>query len=229
MPYEDPDPSSAGKRSSRPSVATVGTSSSSSSSSALQPSTKSIFERNLGRHFSIDSGGDESVFPASSSDRSSARSQDLIAANGSTIRTYGRRSLSVSFSSRHQTDHSFWIAEVSKPLLGASFFRENGLLIDIPRLRLTSQSMFGVYFPAVSTNTPGVYGLRLPTAGPYKSILEQYPSLLTPQFKGEVKHKTVHYIPTSGSPLHARPRRLEGTKLQIAKEEFLKIERLGIV
>ena len=79
------------------------------------------------------------------------------------------------------------------------------------------------------TRTPGIYGLRLPTTGPYESILEQYPSLLVPQFKGEVKHKTVHYIPTCGPPLHARPRRLEGSKLQVAKEEFLKMERLGIV
>ena len=34
---------------------------------------------------------------------------------------------------------------------------------------------------------------------------------------------------TTGRPLHACPRRLDGEKLRIAKEEFLKMEQLGIV
>ena len=50
-----------------------------------------------------------------------------------------------------------------------------------------------------------------------------------PQYKGEVKHNIEHYIPTSGPPLHARPRRLDGEKLKVAREEFLKMESLGIV
>ena len=158
-----PSPAKAvGKRQGRPSVAAVG---------SIHPSSMSIFERNSGKHFLIDSGADESVFPASSSDRSTARSTDLIAANGSLIRTYGKRSISVSFSSNHQTVHRFWIADVSRPLLGASFFRDNHLLIDIPRLRLTSQLSVGVHFPAVLTNSPGVRGLRLPTSGQYLSLI----------------------------------------------------------
>ena len=38
-----------------------------------------------------------------------------------------------------------------------------------------------------------------------------------------------HYIETSGPPLHARPRRLDGEKLQVAKDEFNKMEQMGII
>ena len=94
------------------------------------------------------------------------------------------------------------------------YFRDHGLLINIHNRRLVSQRQLG---------------LRLPTTAPYKEILEEFPSLLIPQFKGEVKHKVEHYIPTTGPPLHARPRRLDGEKLRVAREEFLKMERLGMV
>ena len=102
-------------------------------------------------------------------------------------------------------------------------------MIDLHNHRLVSQRVFGLQFPAVLSRSAGVRGLRLPTKGPYEEILEQFPSLLVPQFKGEVKHNIVHYIPTSGPPLFARPHCLDGEKLRFAKEEFLKMEKLGIV
>ena len=113
---------------------------------------------------------------------------------------------------------------MSRPLLGAPYFRDQGLLIDLQNRRLSS----GVHYAAVPSRSPGIHGLRLPTRGQFEEILEEYPSLLTPKFKGEVKHNIKHYIPTSGPPLHARPRRLEGEKLTVAKAEFLKMEQLGI-
>ena len=155
---------------------------------------------------------------------------DLIATNGSIIRTlYGRRSLRVVFSPKNVFQHRFWIADVLKPLLGASFFRDNGLLIDLHRQCLVSQHHPGLSFPAVFSRSLGINGIHMPTSGPFEKILEEFPSLLIPQFKGEVKHNIQHYIPTSGPPLHARPRRLDGDKLRVAKEEFLKMEQLGIV
>ena len=177
----------------------------------------------------IDSGADESLFPASTLDRSLPRSSDLVAANGTAIRTYGRRLLPVSFADNHSSHHYFWIADVARPLLGAPYFRDEGLLIDLCNRHLSSQRQVGLHFPASLSRSPGIPGLRLPTQGPYESILEKYPALLSPSFKGEVKHKVKHYIPTTGPPLHARPRRLEGEKLRVAKEEFLKMEKLGIV
>ena len=165
----------------------------------------SIFEKRSGKYFLIDSGADESVFPASTLDRSLPRSSDLIAANGTAIRTYGRRLLPVSFSDQHVSEHYFWIADVSRPLLGAPYFRDQGLLIDLQNRRLSSQRQVGVHYAAVLSRSPGIHGLRLPTKGPFEEILEEFPSLLTPKFQGEVKHSIRHYIPTCGPPLHARP------------------------
>ena len=116
---------------------------------------------------------------------------------------------------------------MTRPILGASFFTNEGLLIDLQNQRLVSDS--GARFPAVASRQHGINGLRLPTSGPYEVLLESFPSLLTPNYTGEVRHKVQHYIQTTGRPLHARPRRLEGEKLRIAKEEFLKMEALGIV
>ena len=166
-------------------------------------------------------------FPATAADRTGPRSSNLVAANGTAISTYGRRTLQMSFRPAHSIQHEFWVADVSRPLLGASFFREQGLLIDLQHQRLVDKS--GSSFPAVPSRFRGINGLRLPTSGPYEAILDEFPSLLTPRYTGEVKHNVRHYIPTTGRPLHARPRRLEGEKLRIAKEEFLKMESLGIV
>ena len=60
-------------------------------------------------------------------------------------------------------------------------------------------------------------------------MLEEFPSLLIQNFHGEVKHKVLYHIPTSGPPIHARTRRLDSEKLRIAKEEFLKMEQMGII
>ena len=153
------------------------------------------------------------MFPASDSDRSLQRTTDLVAANGTTINTYGKRPLEVSFGSGPPFRHSFWIANVRRPILGADFFMTHGLLIDMPHRRLLSSS--GTVYPAVQTSPPSISGLRLPAAGPYESILENFPSLLEQNFSGEVKHQVRHYVPTRGPPIHSRPRRLDGEKLQV--------------
>ena len=187
-----------GKRESRPLVAAVG-------------GTMSIQERTSGRSFLIDSGADECVFPALPSDYSLPQTTDLIAVNGSSIRTFGKRSLLVSFADGQRVELSFWIAKVQWPILCADFFHAHDLLIDIPHQRLISPS--GVAFKTWPTSHPAVCGLRLPTSGPYESILEGFPNLLVQNFKGEVKHKVCHFIQTSGQPIHARPRWLDGNKL----------------
>ena len=101
--------------------------------------------------------------------------------------------------------------------------------IDLPNRRLVSATVPSTTFPAVLSRRSGINGFRLPTQGPYEDLHLEFPSLLLPQFTGEVKHNVKHYIQTTGRPLHSRPRRLDGEKLRIAKEEFLKMERLGIV
>ena len=138
----------------------------------------------MGRSFLIDTGADESVFPATPSDNSLPRATDLIAANGSSIRTFGKRSIRVSFSENFHATHSFWIASVDRPILGADFFAAHHLLIDMNNKRLLGPS--GLVLPASSSWPASVCSLRLPTEGPYERILEKFPEPLTQNFSSEV-------------------------------------------
>jgi hypothetical protein len=62
---------------------------------------------------------------------------------------------------------------------------------------------------------------------------DEFPELLVPRFRpdNEVKqdNEVKHHITTSGPPLHARARRLDGEKLAITKAEFAEMEHLGII
>ena len=64
---------------------------------------------------------------------------------------------------------------------------------------------------------------------PYEAVLKEFPDFLRLNFKGSVKHRVHHHIVTSGPPLHAKAWRLNEEKLQIAREEFTKMEEMGII
>ena len=107
----------------------------------------SLFCRRLGRPFLVDSGADVSVFPASPAARSRRATGSLHAANGSVIKTFGTCALKLDFG-RFLVNHSFTLAEVSKPILGSDFFIKHKLVIDLsgqcvtrshPRLRLRAR------------------------------------------------------------------------------------------
>ena len=127
---EKPDlsTSSLGKRASRPLVSSVAGGSS--------KGTMFILELKSKRKFLVDSGADECVFPASDSNFTRPRTTSFIAANGSAIKTFGKRTLQLSFAPGHEVSHQFWIADVSRPILGADFYSDHGSLIDLSRQQL---------------------------------------------------------------------------------------------
>ena len=88
------------------------------------------------------SGKDFLVDPATAADFSRPRSTDLVAANGSSIKTFGKKLIQVSFASGRRFSHRYWITTVRRPILGADFFLEHGLLIDIPQRRLIDRTGF---------------------------------------------------------------------------------------
>ena len=149
----------------------------------------------------MDSGADECVFPATQADFSLPRTTDLVAANGSSIQTFGKRRFAVSFGPTHKVFHSFWIATVKRPILGADFFSDNEILIDVANTKLILKS--GQTLSAQHTRPPLVFGLCLPMEGPFEALLKEFPGLLTQNFRGEVRHKVWHFIPTSGPTIHA--------------------------
>ena len=108
--------------------------------SATDSTLNSLFfvnDQRTSRSFLVDSGAEVSVLPASSEDRRSAsngKSTSLSAANGSSIPTFGKRSLSFQLSGT-KYEWSFILANVQRPILGADFLHATGLLIDVRHKR----------------------------------------------------------------------------------------------
>ena len=65
---------------------------------------------------------------------------------------------------------------------------------------------------------------------PYNLLLANFPEITTPNFmQSPTRHGVQHFIATKGPPVHARARRLPPDKLAIAKAEFDRMEKMGIV
>ena len=189
-----------------------------------------IWDHASRKSFLVDSGADESVFPATAQDQTLPRSQPLVAANGTEIATFGRRQMTLSLALGHSISQSFWIANVKRPILGADFFISHHLLIDLPKRRLLDASTARP-FQGRPAHAPAaaISGLHRAHTGPYEALLQEFPDLLVQKFGSKVKHNIRHHIPTRGPPLHARARRLEGDKLASAKAELRNMEDLGII
>lgn len=169
----------------------------------------------------VDSGSDVCVLPyQKKSFQSNKENITLYSANGSTIKTYGVKVVTLSLNLRRKFQWPFILADVSKPIIGADFLRHYGLLIDLKRGCLKDPLTNLVSSGTKSNvNTPQVTLIANDSA--FRDILNKYSDVIRPYPKlKEVKHSTVHRILTRGQPVFARPRRLHPAKLAAAKREF---------
>lgn len=122
----------------------------------------------------------------------------------------------------------FIIATVDKPIIGADFLAEFGLLVDLRQKRLIDpKTGISVNAVAILTNTltPKHYSVN----SSYDSILKMFPSLFTsPNYNLPVKHNVVHHIVTDGRLPFSKPRRLDALKHKAAMLEFEHMVELGI-
>lgn len=92
---------------------------------AIHPSNRlTITDRKSGMRFLIDTGANISVI--SKPQRHSLIQDEqciLYAANGTKIKTYGEKTLSLNFGLRRNFVWNFVIADVTQPIIGADFFR----------------------------------------------------------------------------------------------------------
>ena len=72
-------------------------------------------------------------------------------------------------------------------------------------------------------------GLKAIFHDEYDKLLADFPSILVPNFIEKPSHRMQHFIKTVGPPCSARARRLNPEKLALAKNEFDKMEKLGII
>ncbi|GFR69417.1 Pol polyprotein [Elysia marginata] len=153
----------------------------------------------------------------------------LTAANGTSIHIWGRRSVSLAIGRRRQHKHEFYLADVTRPILGADFFTKHGLAIDLRGKRLLSVDNNPI-LPRETRSPLNLAGSGSTLQNKFSSLLQQFYELLAPHFNHSTnKHGVEHHIVTHGPPTHARARRLDPEKLSAAKTEFLQMEEMGIV
>ena len=171
-----------------------------------------------GRRFLCDTGAQRSVLPASRLDMvTDSHGPPMEAANGTPIRTYGIRYNELCFGG-HRFGWDFVTAKVAVPLLGADFLCAHGLLVDVKNRRLIDAVTFCSYTCTLS----GADSLRLSSmlspSDDFHRLLAGFPALTQPTFSvSAVKHGVEHHIATTGPPVYARARRLDPTKLAVAK------------
>ena len=187
---------------------------------------------NLGkRAFLVDSGADISVLPASQRDRGRC-STPLLAANGTAIKTFGNRTVDLCFGS-FRVRHPFCVADVSKPLLGSDFFKNNGLMIDLRGQRLVRFCGHHIDLTIPANSASEVSSVAtVCKSGSAAAVADEFPAVLE-SGRGYTDavpaHGYSHVVPTSGPPLFARPRPLMGEKLEVARAEFDKMRQLGVI
>lgn len=180
-----------------------------------------IFDRDNKLQYLIDSGAEISILPASKF-KEFKRASDMIltAANGSCIKTYGRKLINVNLGLRREFPFIFTIANISKPIIGADFLDKYGILIDIKNKKLIDP-LTNLSVCAISAYSDISLPKLFIVDNKYMNLLKEFPSVtLPPDYNKEVKHSTVHRIETSGHLPFSKPRRLDAIKYKIAKKEF---------
>lgn len=188
-----------------------------------------IYDKKTGTKFLVDTGADVSVIPASRADRAGIQTLQLYAANGSKIKTFGERALTLNVGLRRPIHWSFCVADVPYAILGADAIHKYGLVVDLKRGRVTDPTTgcesVGYFAPAPVTSVTTISENTRFTA-----ILKRFPELMgSPSNRSAAKHEVRHYISTTGPPSVERVRRLCAERLKIAKEEFRLMIELGHV
>ena len=179
----------------------------------------------------IDTGAAVSVLPKSCANRiSDADSLPLVAANNSTIHTYGTCKRVVDVGLKRKYPWTFIVADVQQPIIGDDFLIHYNLLVDL-RSRCLRGMRTGLAIAASLSSIKPLSLNRVDTVqNEYTKLLGQFPELTRPTTKGEtVKHGITHKIVTKGHPVFARPRRLAPDKLVTAKREFDEMIKLGVI
>ena len=168
----------------------------------------------------IDTGVAVSVLPKSCANGiSDADSLLLVAANNSTINTYGNCKRVVDVGLKREYPWTFIVEDVQQPIIGADFLIHYNLLVDL-RNRCLRDMRTGL---AIAASLSSIKPLSLNRVD---TVQNEYKGTT----KGEtVKHGITHKIVTKGHPVFARPRRLAPDKLVTAKREFDEMIKLEVI
>ena len=169
------------------------------------------------------SGADVSVIPPSRQSRSTT--YKLYAANGTEINTFGTKELNLNLGLRRNFYWKFIVASVSKPIIGADFLSNYGLLVDLKNRKLID-TVTSLYANALSVSEDNTNTCAISTISPsgfnqdVVKLLQKYKEITRESIQlNEFKLNVTHAIVTVGPPCAAKARRLAPDKLRIAKAE----------
>jgi len=99
-----------------------------------------ITDRETRQDFLVDTGADLCVYPRKYIREPRTKSTyELAAANGTTIYTYGQKTLTLNLGLRRPFTWQFVIADIAKPIIGADFLSHFDLVVDLKNRRLIDQ------------------------------------------------------------------------------------------
>ncbi|CAE1297154.1 unnamed protein product [Acanthosepion pharaonis] len=180
--------------------------------------------------FLLDTGAAISVIPHKEQQDRKATPYKLQAANGSTIETYGAKTLTLNIGMRRDFTWTFTQADVKTPILGADFLAHYDLAVHMNTRTLSDNTTnIAVKGTLSRHNTTGI-SVTTCHGREYIEILNRYPDLIQPLAgTGPAKHQTQHQIKTSGQPTFSHPRRLPPHKLEYAQKEFNNMLKDGFI
>ncbi|CAE1296638.1 unnamed protein product [Acanthosepion pharaonis] len=154
----------------------------------------------------------------------------LQAANGSTIETYGAKTLTLNIGMRRDFTWTFTQADVKTPILGADFLAHYDLAVHMNTRTLSDNTTnIAVKGTLSRHNTTGI-SVTTCHGREYIEILNRYSDLIQPLAgTGPARHQTQHHIKTSGQPTFSHPRRLPPHKLEYAQKEFNNMLQDGFI
>jgi hypothetical protein len=187
-----------------------------------------VADQLTGTKFLVDTGASYSIFPHKSKRPPSG--PRLRGPGGQDIACWGEKEMAVFFGGQRYT-WSFLLAAVQFPILGVDFLRANSLIVDAAAGRLIhSKSLRQIPAAEGAVGDGGLYAAVCAAPPAYRDLFAEFQRVLNSS--GELPtptHGVLHQLETTGPPVTAKFRRLDAAKLKAAKEEFLSMERQGII
>lgn len=189
-----------------------------------------VMDKTTSCKFLIDSGADVSTIPPKCNETSilTPSTLKLYAANGTEIRTYGEKRLTINLGLRRQFTWNFIAADIETPLIGSDFLKYYNLLIDVKGNRLIDQHT-KLETSSVMASSQSCIITTYKTDDPFSGILKQFKDItVMPPIRASTKTPVTHHIVTNGPPVYCRPRRLSTEMLKAAHDEFRYLMEQGI-
>ena len=152
----------------------------------------------------------------------------LTGVGGNEIQTYGQCHVSIGIKGlRRQFPVTFIAADV-KPILGADFLTQHGLMLN-----MKSKSLHDPHTSLTANLIVSQGEMHSIHASETKSdsyLSRSFPKLIEPPDYTQLPNTSVsHAIETTGVPLYCKPRPLSAQKLEVARQEFNQLLSLKIV